>query len=77
MNLFARRKSTPLLFVFWMNMLNRKFISIILYSHTDCYFENINLKVDHQTGGKWFIPGSKHGKGHELLSLEPAWLSLV
>ena len=35
-----------------------------------------NLKVDHHTGGRWFIHDSKHRKEDQLLSLEhPCCLS--
>ena len=31
---------------------------------------NLNLKVDHHTGGKWFIEGPKHGMENQLLNLD-------
>ena len=33
-------------------------------------FRNVNLKLDHHTGGKWFIHGPKHRKENKLLSLK-------
>ena len=39
---------------------------------------NINLQVDHHTGGRWFIHGSKPHKENQLQSLENyCWWSLV
>ena len=47
----------------------------LLYQLT---IKSLNLKVDHHTGGKWFIHGPKHRKENQLLSMEhPCWLSLV
>ena len=41
-------------------------------------FKNINLKLDHHTGGKWFIHDPEHHKGNQLLSMKHScWLSWV
>ena len=38
--------------------------------------QKINLKLDHHTGGKWFIYSPKHRKENQLLSLKHyCWLS--
>ena len=41
--------------------------------------KNLNLKLDHHTGGKWFIHNPKDHKENQLLGLEHhlCWLSLV
>ena len=36
------------------------------------FLKNKDLKVDHHTGGKWFIEGPKRHKENQLQSLEPA-----
>ena len=33
-------------------------------------FWNVSRKVDHHSGGKWFIHGPKRRKEHQLLSLK-------
>ena len=41
-------------------------------------FRNINLKLDHHRGGKWFILSPKHCKVNYLLSLKHScWLGWV
>ena len=48
----------------------------INYIPTVIFEEKKDLRVVHQTGGKWFIHGPKHHKEKQLQSLElPCWLS--
>ena len=41
-----------------------------------CFFRNIHIKVDHHTGGKWFIRKPKHRKAIEFV-VAPLTLLLV
>ena len=51
--------------------IDTKLLSIIPNLRTNCHVENINLKVDHHTGGKWFIHGHYYRKENQSQSLEP------
>ena len=39
-------------------------------AYTRIFIWNVNLKMDHHTGGKWFIHGPKHFKENQMLNLE-------
>ena len=40
-------------------------------------FRNINLKLDHNTAGKWFIHSPTHLKENQLLNVKHSWFSWV
>ena len=49
----------------------RKLFSFTSNLQTYYYFELDFQNVDHHTGGKWLIHGTKHRKDNQLESLEP------
>ena len=48
----------------------KKLFSIMINLQTQYHFKLDLEKVDHHTGSKWFIHGTKHRNDNQLQSLE-------
>ena len=59
----------------WNNQKNKNWFPLCENLQTYYHFKLDFQKVDHHTGGKWLIHGTKRHKDNQLQSLEPCRIS--